>query len=419
VRQVVIVGAGFGGLEAAKALANAPVEITVIDQHNHHCFQPLLYQVASAALSPAEIAWPIRAVLRKQKNARVILTEVRGVDRATRHVLTDAAEIPYDDLVLATGATHFYFGHDEWEPFAPGLKYLEDALKIRGRILLAFEHAEIATREDERHRLMTFAIIGGGPTGVELAGAIAEIATDTLRSDFRSIDPRKARILLLEAGPRLLPAFPPVLASYAETALRRAGVEVRTSAMVIGCDAGGVMLTNERVAAATAIWAAGVAASPAATWLSADHDRNGRIIVAPDLSVPGAEGVFAIGDTAAVLDPNGKPVPGIAPAAKQMGRYVGKLIAARVRGSQPLGPFVYRHYGDLATIGRKAAVVHLRRLDLTGFIAWVFWSIAHIYFLIGTRNRFIVAFSWLWNYLTAQRGARLITAEAESQQRSS
>ena len=411
--QVVIIGAGFGGLEAAKALADAPADVTVVDRHNHHCFQPLLYQVASAALSPADIAWPIRSVLRKQKNARVVLARVTGIDRAAKRVMTDTIALPYDYLVLATGATHFYFGHDEWEPFAPGLKYLGDALKIRERILSAFERAEISGTEAERSRLMTFAIIGGGPTGVELAGAIAEIATDTLRSDFRNIDPRKARIVLLEAGPRILPAFPPKLASYAEAALRRAGVEVRTSARVTGCDAQGVMLESERIDAATAIWAAGVAASPAAAWLSAEQDRNGRIKVQPDLSVPGLDGVFAIGDTAAVFDKAGQPVPGIAPAAKQMGRYVGRLIAAKVRGSPAPAPFAYRHYGNLATIGRKSAIVDFGRLSLTGFIAWVFWSVAHIYFLIGVRNRFIVAFIWLWSYLTAQRSARLINPQDE------
>jgi len=411
VPQVVIIGAGFGGLEAAKALANAPADVTVIDQYNHHCFQPLLYQVATAALSPADIAWPIRSVLRRQKNAEVVLARVTGIDRVGKRVITDTITAPYDYLVLATGATHFYFGHDEWEPFAPGLKYLTDALKIRGRILSAFERAEITNSEAERQRLMTFAIIGGGPTGVELAGATAEIATDTLRSDFRRIDPRKSRIVLLEAGPRILPAFPPELAEYAANALRRAGVEVRTSARVTSCDPDGVMLENERVETATAIWAAGVAASPAATWLSADHDRNGRVKVNPDLSVPGADGVFVIGDTAAVSDRYGKPVPGIAPAAKQMGQYIGRLIGAKLSGAPAPGPFVYRHYGNLATIGRKSAIVDFGRFRLTGLIAWIFWSVAHIYFLIGVRNRFIVAFIWFWNYLTAQRGARLITAD--------
>jgi NADH dehydrogenase len=409
VARIVIVGAGFGGLEAAKALARSPVDVVVIDEKNHHCFQPLLYQVATAALSPADIAWPIRAMLRRQDNARVMLARVLSVDQQGRIVRTDSGPVPYDYLVLATGATHFYFGHDEWEKFAPGLKRIEDATRIRRRVLLAFERAELANGEEKRRRLMTFAIVGGGPTGVEMAGAIAEIARQTLRRDFRRIDPMTSRIVLLEAGSRLLPAFPEHLARYAQTTLERMGVEVLTSARVTGCDEYGVQLGNERIEACTTIWAAGVIASPAANWVDAEQDRNGRIKVLPDLSVGGAPDIFAIGDTASLLDQDRHPVPGIAPAAKQMGRYVGRLIDARVRGRPAPPPFVYRHYGDLATIGRKAAVVKLGRISLTGFIGWVFWSVAHIYFLIGVRNRFVVAFTWLWSYLTFQRGARLIT----------
>ncbi|MFL4983083.1 MAG: NAD(P)/FAD-dependent oxidoreductase [Xanthobacteraceae bacterium] len=406
---MVIVGAGFGGMEAARALARSPVEVVIIDEKNHHCFQPLLYQVATAALSPADIAWPIRSMLRRQDNARVMLARVIAVDRAQRIVRTDSVPVPYDYLVLATGATHYYFGHDEWAKFAPGLKHIEDARRIRRRILLAFERAELAESEDERRRLMTFAIVGGGPTGVEMAGAIAEVARHALRSDFRRIDPKTSRIVLLEAGPRLLPSFPERLARYAQSTLEQMGVEVLTSARVTGCDENGVQLGNERIEVSTSIWAAGVIASSAASWVDAERDRNGRVKVLPNLSIDGAPDIFAIGDTALVLDKDEHPVPGIAPAAKQMGQYVGRLIDARVRGKPEPPPFAYRHYGELATIGRKAAVVKLGRICLTGFVGWLFWSVAHIYFLIGVRNRLVVAFTWLWSYLTLQRGARLIT----------
>ncbi|MFL5091469.1 MAG: NAD(P)/FAD-dependent oxidoreductase [Xanthobacteraceae bacterium] len=409
VPRVVIVGAGFGGMEAARALARSPVEVIIIDEKNHHCFQPLLYQVATAALSPADIAWPIRSMLRRQDNARVMLARVIAVDQADRIVRTVSLPVPYDYLVLATGATHYYFGHDEWAKFAPGLKHIEDARRIRRRILLAFERAELAESEDERRRLMTFAIVGGGPTGVEMAGAIAEVARHALRSDFRRIDPKTSRIVLLEAGPRLLPSFPERLARYAQSTLEQMGVEVLTSARVTGCDENGVQLGNERIEACTSIWAAGVIASSAASWVDAERDRNGRVKVLPNLSIDGAPDIFAIGDTALVLDKDEHPVPGIAPAAKQMGQYVGRLIDARVRGKPEPPPFAYRHYGELATIGRKAAVVKLGRICLTGFVGWLFWSVAHIYFLIGVRNRFVVAFTWLWSYLTLQRGARLIT----------
>jgi NADH:ubiquinone reductase (H+-translocating) len=406
--KVVIVGAGFGGIEAAAPLSRVAVDVIVLDRQNHHCFQPLLYQVATAALSPAEIAWPIRHMLRQQPNATVFMAEVEAVDLAGRFVVTSAGPISYDYLVIATGATHSYFGHDDWAKFAPGLKRIEDATRIRRSILLAFERAELTGNDAERQRLLTFVIVGGGATGVEMAGAIAEIARQTLANDFRRIDPRNSRIILLEAGPRVMPTLPEELSRYAERALTRMGVDVRTSTRVISCDAGGVDVDHGRIDASTTIWAAGVVASPAASWLGAAHDRAGRVLVGPDLSVPDHPEVFVIGDAAAVHDDNGEPVPGVAPAAKQMGHYVGRLIAARLAGKS-LPPFRYRNLGELATIGRRAAVVKFGRLHLKGFIGWLFWSLAHIYFLIGVKNRFIVAFTWLWDYLTFQRGARLIT----------
>jgi NADH dehydrogenase len=406
--KVVIVGAGFGGIQAAAALRRLAVDVMVIDRQNHHCFQPLLYQVATAALSPAEIAWPIRHMLRQQRNATVFMAEVKGVDLAGRSVETTAGPMSYDYLVIATGATHSYFGHDDWAKFAPGLKRIEDATRIRRSILLAFERAELAGNDAERQRLLTFVIVGGGATGVEMAGAIAEIARQTLANDFRRIDPRNSRIILIEAGPRVIPTLPEDLSRYAERALTRMGVDVRTSTRVISCDAGGVDVDHGRIDASTIIWAAGVVASPAASWLGAAHDRAGRVLVRPDLSVPEHPEVFVIGDAAAVHEDDGEPVPGVAPAAKQMGNYVGRLIAARLAG-ESLPAFRYRNLGELATIGRRAAVVKLGRVHLKGFIGWLFWSFAHIYFLIGVRNRFIVAFTWLWDYLTFQRGARLIT----------
>jgi NADH:quinone reductase (non-electrogenic) len=403
----VIVGAGFGGLQAAKSMRRLPVDLIIIDRQNHHCFQPLLYQVATAELAPSDIAWPIRSILRPQRNARVLMTEVIGVDAAARRVHTDSVEIPYDYLVLATGATHSYFGHDEWEKVAPGLKRIEDATEIRRHILLGFERAELTEDEATRKRLLTFVVIGGGPTGVEMAGAIADVARQTLKADFRRIDPRQARIVLIEAGPRLLPSFPENLAEYARRSLENMGVEVMTSSMVTQCEQDGVALGEQRIAAATIIWAAGVVASPAAQWLGAEHDRAGRVKVGPDLTVPGRPEIFVIGDTATLADD--QKIPGIAPAAKQMGKYVARVIAARLQGAEPPPPFRYRHAGNLATIGRKAAIVSLGRVNLKGFIGWLFWSVAHIYFLIGLRNRFVVAANWLWSYLTFKRSARLIT----------
>jgi NADH:quinone reductase (non-electrogenic) len=405
--KVVIIGAGFGGIEAAKALRRAPVEVIVIDRQNHHCFQPLLYQVATAALSPADVAWPIRHILRKQKNATVLMAEVHAIDTTKRRVQIDSVSVPYDYLVLATGATHSYFGHDEWAEVAPGLKRIEDATRIRRRILIAFERAELATDAAERQRLLTFAIVGGGATGVEMAGAISEVARQSLAMDFRRIDPTTARIVLIEAGPRIMPTFPQNLSDYIRRTLAKKGVEVVTSTRVMSCDAHGVELEHGRLDADTIIWAAGVVASPAARWLDAQHDRAGRVKLGPDLSVPTHPNVFVVGDTAAVTDQPG--IPGTAPPAKQMGRYVGRLIDARMTGGPLPPPFRYRHMGDLATIGRQAAVVKLGRFELTGFLGWLFWSVVHIYFLIEARDRFIVAFTWLWDYVTFQRGARLIT----------
>jgi NADH:ubiquinone reductase (H+-translocating) len=408
--RVVVVGAGFGGLACARALKHAPVEVVLIDRRNYHLFQPLLYQVATAALSPADIAWPIRAILADQANACVQLGRVTGVDTGAREVVVEETRrVAYDHLVLAAGARHAYFGREEWAAFAPGLKKIDDATLIRQRVLTAFERAEVAEDPAERERLLTFVVVGGGPTGVEMAGAIAELARHALARDFRAIDPTHARVVLVEAGPRLLAAFPERLSAEAKRALERLGVEVLLDARVTACNEGGVAVGGERLPAATVVWGAGVMASPAARWLGAEADRAGRVLVGPDLSVPGHPDVFAVGDTALCAGPGGRPVPGIAPAAKQMGRHVGKLIAARVTGAPGPGPFRYRHAGSLATIGRKAAVADLGRLTFSGFPAWLLWALAHIWFLIGWRNRVVVGLNWLWSYLTFERGARLIT----------
>ena len=407
--HVVIVGAGFGGLWAAKTLANAPVEVVVIDRQNYHLFQPLLYQVATAGLSPADIAAPIRGIVGKYRNVTVMLGFVESVDVLTRKVQIEGGRsVPYDYLILATGARHAYFGHDDWEPFAPGLKRIEDATDIRRRILLAFEEAENETDPDKRRHLMNIAIVGGGPTGVELAGAIAELARRALAKDFRNIDPRAARIFLIEAGPSLLATMPADLSNDAQHRLEKLGVEVRLNAPVTAVDAAGVTIGAVRIEARTVLWAAGVAASPAGQWIGAECDRVGRINVNADLSVPGHPEIFAIGDTALVIDTVGKPLPGVAPVAKQQGIYVGKFIKARMRGGEVV-PFHYRDYGNLATIGRKAAVIDFGWIHLRGSVAWVIWSVAHIFFLIGFRNRLTVALDWLWAYFTFQRGARLIT----------
>jgi NADH dehydrogenase len=407
-RHIVVVGAGFGGLSLVRALAKAPFTITLIDRHNYHLFQPLLYQVATAQLSPAEIASPVRGIVRDQKNTNVVLGEVSGVDLDARVVIAEGRRMAFDTLVLATGAQHAYFGHDDWEPFAPGLKTIDDATYLRRRILLAFERAEIEPDLAERTRLLTFVVVGGGPTGVETAGAIAELAKRALASDFRTIDPREARVVLVEAGDRLLTPFDPSLSATAKRSLEQLGVEVRLNAMVTDCSRDGVMIGDHPIAARTVMWAAGVGASPAAQWLDAPADRVGRVKVNADLSVPGHPDVFVIGDTAIVADEHGQPLPGVAPVAKQQGQYVAALLSARAEG-RTLPPFHYRDFGNLATIGRKSAVFQHGRIRISGFIAWLLWSLAHIYFLIGFRNRLIVALSWAWSYLTFQRGTRLIT----------
>jgi NADH:ubiquinone reductase (H+-translocating) len=412
--QVVVVGAGFGGLEVVHRLAGAPVRITVVDRRNHHLFQPLLYQAATASLAPSEIAWPIRHLFRRRSEVTTLLASVESIDGQARALrLDDGSALPYDTLVLATGARHAYFGHDDWEPFAPGLKTLEDATTIRGRILLAFEEAERESDAQKRAALLTFAIVGAGPTGVELAGTIAELARSTLPGDFRRIDTRETRIVLIEAGPRVLPAFAEDLSLYAKDSLERLGVEVVLGQAVSDCSAEGVVFGDTRLAAATIIWAAGVQSSPAAQWLDAPADKAGRLKVEPDLTVPGHPEIFAIGDAAIVLREDGRPVPGIAPAAKQEGVYVAGVIRARLRGASAPAPFRYRHQGDLATIGKRRAVIDFGWIKLKGAIAWWLWGFAHIYFLIGVRNRLSVAINWLWIYARDQRGARLITWQGE------
>jgi NADH dehydrogenase len=407
--RVVIVGAGFGGLETAHWLSGAPVSITLIDRRNHHLFQPLLYQVATASLATSEIAWPIRYLLRGRPEVTTLFATVTGVDAESKRVLTeDGDALPYDTLVLATGARHAYFGHDEWEPFAPGLKTLEDATTLRRRILVAFERAERETDPQRRAALLTFVIIGAGPTGVELAGTIAELAQDTLPSDFRNIDTRKARVVLIEAGPRVLAGFADDLSAYAQASLQSIGVEVMLGQAVTECSADGVVYGGQTLQAKTIIWAAGVRASPAAEWLGAAADRAGRLEVEPDLTVKNYPDIFAVGDTVAIAGPDGKPVPGIAPAAKQQGRYVAETIKARLRGAAT-APFRYKHAGSLAQIGKRKAVIDFGSIKLRGTLAWWIWGIAHIYFLIGLRNRLSVAISWLWVYVRDQRAARLIT----------
>jgi NADH:ubiquinone reductase (H+-translocating) len=406
--RVVIVGAGFGGLTAAKALAKTPVDITVVDQRNYHLFQPLLYQVATAALSPADIASPIRTILRGQRNTSVMLAKVTGIDISAREVMTGDRRVSFDYLVLATGARHAYFGHDDWEAFAKGIKTIDDATGLRRKILLAFEKAEFEADPEERRCLLTFAVIGGGATGVEMAGAMAELARKALATDFRSIDPTHARILLIEAGPRLLPVFEERLSEAARHSLEELGVEVRLSTVVTDCDEDGVTTGDQRIETRTIVWAAGVQASPAGQWLGAEVDRAGRVMVMPDLSVPKHPNIFVIGDTAHVLDMSGKPLPGVAPVAKQEGKAVAEVIRGRIEG-RPVAPFCYRDPGSLATIGRKKAVVQFRRIRLSGYLAWWLWCLAHIYFLIGFRNRLVVAMNWAWTYVTSQRGTRLIT----------
>jgi NADH:ubiquinone reductase (H+-translocating) len=406
--RVVIVGAGFGGLSAAQGLNRTAVDVIVIDRQNHHLFQPLLYQVATAGLSPADIASPIRSILRSQDNAEVVLAEVTGIDLDLRAVIMADRRIAYDTLVVATGASHAYFGRDEWAAVAPGLKTIDDATALRRKILIAFERAETEPDADERRRLQTFVVVGGGPTGVEMAGAIAELAKRTMAADFRHIDPRKTRVVLVESGQQLLGAFDPALSEKARKALEHIGVDVRLGRPVIGCDDAGVSFSDTRIESRTLVWAAGVEASPAGRWLAAETDRAGKVKVAPDLTLPGHPEVFVIGDTAHAVRGDGKPLPGIASVAKQQGQNVARRIIARVGGGN-LPDFCYRDSGSMATIGRKSAVAHIGKLKLSGLLAWLIWCVAHVYFLIGFRNRFIVAASWMWNYVTFQRGARLIT----------
>lgn len=406
--RIVIIGAGFAGLSAAKALAKTPVDVIVIDRHNYHLFQPLLYQVATAGLSPADIASPIRAVLSAQANASVILANVEGIDPDARIVSAENRRISYDRLIVATGAEHSYFDRPEWAKYAPGLKRIDDATMLRRRILLAFELAEVEADVLEQQRLLSFVVIGGGPTGVEMAGAIAELARTALSADFRMVDPRAARVTLIEAGARILPQFHPNLSEAARHSLEMLGVEVLLGKPASKCDERGVEVGGRRIEAANIVWAAGVKASPAGRWLGAEVDRVGRVKVNPDLSLPGRSEVFVLGDTASVLGPNGRPLPGVAPVAKQQGAYVARLIQARLSGKDEAA-FRYSDFGSMATIGRKSAVVEIGRFRLTGFIAWLIWSVAHVYFLIGFRNRLVVAMNWGWNYVTFQRGTRLIT----------
>jgi NADH dehydrogenase len=408
--RVVIVGGGFGGLGTARALRRAEVEITVVDRRNHHVFQPLLYQVATAGLSPADIASPIRFILRRQRNVRVLLADAQAVDLQRRLVRLDIGDLAYDALVLATGATHAYFGHDEWSAHAPGLKTLDDALLIRRRVLMAFERAERTADEEERRRALTFVVIGGGPTGVELAGALAEIARHALRHEFRSIRPESAHIVLLEGGPHLLGAFPDALRRHADESLRALGVAVHTNTLVSRVEAGVVEAPGRAFEADTILWAAGVSASPLGRTLGVPLDRAGRVVVEPDLSVPGHPDVFVIGDLAAVNDDKGRPLPGVAPVAMQQADFVARLIA-RGLSSGPRPTFRYASPGNMATIGRARAVADFGRVKFTGWFAWLLWLFVHILKLTGFRNRLVVLVQWAWAYVTYQRSIRLITGE--------
>ena len=408
--HVVIVGAGFGGLQAARALRDAPVRVTVIDRNNHHLFQPLLYQVATAGISPADICAPIRSILRKQKNADVVLGEVTGVDVEAKLVLMHDQSIPYDYLILATGARDSYFGHNDWAQFAPGLKSIVQATAIRRAVLLAYEKAERETDPEKRQALLTFVLVGAGPTGVEMAGSIGGLAHKTLVSDFRSIDPGQTRIVLVEALPRILAAFPEPLARKAHKALTRLGIEVRTNAPVEAIDSEGVVIAGERLAARTVIWTAGVAASPAGEWLGAETDRAGRVKVGSDVTVPGHPDIFVIGDTANFME-DGKPLPGVAQVAIQQGRYAASVIADRVAGRAQTQPFHYVDKGSMATVGRFYGIVSVGKFQTAGVVGWFLWLVLHLMFLIGFRNRLVVLFQWLVYFTTFQRGARLITFE--------
>jgi NADH dehydrogenase len=409
--HVVIIGAGFAGLSLAQALGSTPVRVTVIDRRNYHLFQPLLYQVATAVLSPGEIAQPIRRILGRHKNITVLLGEVGDVNPERKEVYLNGEALTCDILVLATGATHGYFGHPEWARFAPGLKTLEDARRIRAEILMAFEKAEMERDPARREWLMTFAIIGGGPTGVEMAGAIAGLARQALARDFRHVDPTKARILLIEAAPRILGPFPEDLSAYAEQALKRLGVTLFKGHPVEDVNERGVTVGGEFIPCSTIIWAAGIAASPAGQWLHVSTDRAGRVAVAPDLSVPGLDNVYVLGDLALAMDEHGKPLPGLAQVAHQQGRYLGKALLARILRNDTPPPFRFHSRGNLAVVGRNSAVIHWDSLKLKGFFAWLLWGVAHVYLLVGFHNRFLVTMRWLWTYLTFQRGARLIAED--------
>ena len=423
--NVVIVGGGFGGLQAARALRRAAVRVTLIDRTNYHLFQPLLYQVATAGLSPGDIAAPIRSILARQANAQVLMREVTGVDAAEQQVRMGDMLVPYDYLVLATGARHGYFGHEEWEPFAPGLKTISDSTAIRREILLAFEAAEMAAVTGSSHRdakgssqgvapILTFAIVGAGPAGVEMAGSIGELARHALASDFRHIDPASARVVLLEAAPRILGAYPEDLALKAQRALERMGVEVRLNTPVEEITADGIQAGGDWISTRNVVWMAGVLASPAGEWIGADTDRSGRVKVERDLSVLGHPDIFVIGDTAR-FEQGGQPVPGVAPAAMQQGRYVASVIQSKVSKRPAPPPFHYRDKGSLATVGRSYAIISMGPLRLTGFVAWLAWLVIHIFFLIGFRNRVFVLFQWIWAYLTWGRGVRLITPPSKSE----
>lgn len=409
--KVVIVGGGFGGLSAARALKRAPVDVTLIDRHNHHVFQPLLYQVATAGLSPGDIASPIRWILRRHRNLTVWLGDVTGIDSAERQVrLSDGGVVPFDYLILAAGAAHSYFGHDEWARHAPGLKTLDDALDIRTRVLLAFERAEREPDPAVQRRLLTFAVVGGGPTGVELAGALAEISRHALANDFRAIAPESARILLIEGGPRVLPAYPAPLSAFARRALERLGVSVWTDSLVTGVEDGALRVGGERVEAETMLWAAGVAASPLGAMLGAPIDKVGRVKVERDLSAPGLQGVFVVGDLAVFVDEEGRELPGVAQVAMQQAAHAARNVVRDVAG-EPRLPFSYRNYGNLATIGRNSAVADLGWLRFSGYLAWLFWLFVHLVQLIGFRSRLTVMTQWAYSYLTYQRAVRLITGE--------
>lgn len=416
-RKVVIAGAGFGGIATAKALANAPVDITIIDRRNYHLFQPLLYQVATADLSPANIAWPIRGIFSRQENASIVMSAVEDIDLENKIVRCGEIDVPYDDLILSMGARHSYFGNDQWAEHAPGLKRLTDATEVRRRVLYAFERAEIAKTEAEQARCLTFVLIGGGPTGVEMAGSIAELAHVAMRRDFRRIKSSDARIVLIEAGPRVLAAFPPELSEKTHKSLEKLGVEVMTNVRVQDIDADGVHFEDGHIPAETKIWCAGNEVPDLGGWIDAETDRAGRVLVNPDLSVPGQDCVFVVGDAAAVAWKDELFVPGIAPAAKQEGKYVAELLQGRLNGKPAPAPFTYDHKGNLATIGRNSAVIDFGRLKMSGFLAWWIWGIAHIYFLIGVRTPLLVAINWIYSYLFHAKGARLISGLTPKERR--